>query len=64
LGDGFRFTDKAPTTHTVAAVVLMGDPSFVAGLSWDNGTAENVSYFPRLDTASCDPIADKSKSEF
>lgn len=42
----------------------MGDPSFVAGLSWDNGTAENVSYFPRLDTASCDPIADKSKSEF
>lgn len=39
----------------------MGDPSFVAGLSWDNGTAENVSYFPRLDTASCDPVADKSE---
>lgn len=39
----------------------MGDPSFVTGLAWDNGTAENVSYFPRLDTASCDPVADKSK---
>lgn len=42
----------------------MGDPSYVTGLSWDNGTAENVSYFPRLDTASCDPVADKSKFTF
>lgn len=58
---GFPETEAyaSNVTDIVAAIVLMGDPSFVAGLSWDNGTAENVSYFPRLDTASCDPIADK-----
>lgn len=27
----------------VAAVVLMGDPSFVKNLSWDRGNASNVS---------------------
>ncbi|KAJ4422180.1 hypothetical protein N0V82_003149 [Gnomoniopsis sp. IMI 355080] len=42
---------------SVSAVVLMGDPSFVKGQSWDRGNASNVSYFPRLDNAACEPVA-------
>lgn len=39
----------------------MGDPSFVKGLPWDVGTANNTSYFPRQDTDACDPVADQSE---
>ncbi|KUI62785.1 Acetylxylan esterase 2 [Cytospora mali] len=56
---GFPETEAyaSSVTDIVAAIVLMGDPSFVAGLPWDNGTADNVSYFPRLNTSACDPVA-------
>lgn len=47
--------------HKVASVVLYGDPSFVKDLSWDQGTANNTSFFPRQDNAACDPVADQSK---
>lgn len=33
----------AAVAEAVSAVVLMGDPSFVKGLSWDRGNASNVS---------------------
>lgn len=51
-----EFTDNCACE--VAAVVLYGDPSFVKGLSWDQGTANNTSYFPRQDNDACEPIAD------
>ncbi|KAH8780290.1 cutinase [Diaporthe sp. PMI_573] len=50
---------SAVVTENVAAVVLMGDPSFVKNLFWDRGNASNVSYFPRIDNAACLPVADK-----
>ncbi|ROW00459.1 hypothetical protein VPNG_07926 [Cytospora leucostoma] len=43
----------------VAAVVLMGDPSFVEDVPWDRGNASNKSFFPRLDNIACLPVADK-----
>lgn len=47
--------------HKVASVVLYGDPSFVKDLSWDQGTANNTSFFPRQDNTACDPVADQRK---
>lgn len=35
-------------TENIAAVVLMGDPSFVKNLSWDRGNASNVSVSPSV----------------
>lgn len=46
----------------VAAVVLYGDPSFVRGLSWDEGTANNTSFFPRQDNDACQPVAGKRET--
>ncbi|ROV98007.1 hypothetical protein VMCG_06955 [Cytospora schulzeri] len=58
---GFGATDgyAADVADDVAAIVLVGDPSFVKGLPWDRGNASNGSFFPRLDTTSCLPVADK-----
>ncbi|KAJ0118611.1 hypothetical protein J7T55_012863 [Diaporthe amygdali] len=50
---------SAIVAENIAAVVLMGDPSFVKGLAWDRGNASNVSFFPRLDNAACLPVAEK-----
>lgn len=47
----------------VAAVVLMGDPSWVNGTAWNAGTADSgVSYFPRRNSGACAPVADKMVS--
>lgn len=35
-------------TNAVAAVVLMGDPSFVKNQTWDRGNASNVSVSPTI----------------
>lgn len=48
--------------HLVASIVLYGDPSFVKGQAWDQGTANGTSYFPREDNAACGPIADQGES--
>lgn len=40
----------------------MGDPSWVYNQSWDYGTATGVSLYPRLDSAACEPVADKMRS--
>lgn len=37
----------------------MGDPSWVYNQTWDYGTATGTSYFPRNDSAACEPVADK-----
>ncbi|KUI63425.1 Acetylxylan esterase 2 [Cytospora mali] len=58
---GFPDTDgyAAVVADDVAAVVLMGDPSFVKDLPWDRGDASNESYFPRLNNEGCIPVAEK-----
>lgn len=42
---GFTTTEAyaSSVADAVSAIVLMGDPSFVKGLSWDRGNASNVS---------------------
>lgn len=50
--------------YEVASIVLYGDPSFVKDLSWDQGTANNTSFFPRQDSAACDPVADQRKDNW
>ncbi|KAF3766165.1 family 5 carbohydrate esterase [Cryphonectria parasitica EP155] len=57
--EGWPTTEAYASTVTdnLAAVVLFGDPSFVKGLSWDRGTANNTSYFPRQNNTACDPVA-------
>lgn len=50
--------------HKVASIVLYGDPSFVKDLSWDQGTANNTSFFPRQDNTACDPVADQRKNDW
>ncbi|CAN8102024.1 unnamed protein product [Discula destructiva] len=56
---GFAVTPAyaASVAETVSAIVLMGDPSFVKGQSWNRGDAANVSFFPRQDNQACKPIA-------
>ncbi|PSS05187.1 cutinase-domain-containing protein [Coniella lustricola] len=47
----------ASVKDSLAAAVIMGDPTFVKGLPWDRGNASNVSYFPRQDNGACKPVA-------
>ncbi|CAN8103920.1 unnamed protein product [Discula destructiva] len=58
---GFPTTEAyaANATDNIASIVLYGDPSFVKDLPWDQGTANNTSFFPRQDNAACDPVADQ-----
>lgn len=38
-----QLTLRSPPVVQVAAAVIMADPSFVKNLTWDRGTANNVS---------------------
>ncbi|KAI1849536.1 hypothetical protein JX265_013651 [Neoarthrinium moseri] len=49
---GFATTEPVASDN-VAAVVLMGDPSFTPDQAFNAGTATNEGRFPRQDIASC-----------
>lgn len=50
------------TISPVVAVVEMGDPSHVPGLSSDVGNSTKAGVFPRMNTASCNASAPITKS--
>lgn len=52
----------ADAADNVAAVILMGDPSFVPGESFNAGTSTRAGLFPRSDAQSLDAFADRTQS--
>jgi acetylxylan esterase len=52
----------ADAADNVAAVILMGDPSFVPGKSFNAGTSKRAGVFPRAEAQSLDTFADKIQS--
>ena len=52
----------ADAAGNVAAVILMGDPAFVPGKSFNAGTSNRAGTFPRREAQSLDPFADKIQS--
>nr|XP_036574451.1 acetyl xylanesterase [Colletotrichum truncatum]KAF6780886.1 acetyl xylanesterase [Colletotrichum truncatum] len=61
---GFEATQPqaADITDKVSAVVLMGDPSHVAGQPFNQGTSQKDGVFPRKDNAACGAVANKMTS--
>lgn len=60
--DELLFKDSPPeTAQTVvdmlSSAVAFGDPSHIAGLSYDRGNGTKNGVFPRLDPGACDPFA-------
>lgn len=47
---------------TVFAAILMGDPRFVAGKSFDAGNSTTDGYIPRPANISCDSYTDRMRS--
>jgi acetylxylan esterase len=52
----------ADAADNVAAVILMGDPSFVPGESFNAGTSTRAGLFPRSGAQSLDAFADRTQS--
>ena len=63
-GSGRRGAEPigADAAGQVAAVILMGDPAYVPGKSFNAGTSQRAGVFPRGATQALDPFADKIQS--
>ncbi|KAI3397159.1 hypothetical protein diail_11133 [Diaporthe ilicicola] len=62
--NGFAKTQaiSSAVTEKVAAIMLMGDPTHFTGQSYDEGTSTKNGVFPRNDSSSCAPVANKMVS--
>lgn len=61
---GFAATEPldAGVAAQIAAVVVMGEPTFVPGEAYTVGDASEGAVFPRVDTGSCLPLAERIQS--
>ncbi|KAK7416745.1 hypothetical protein QQZ08_011886 [Neonectria magnoliae] len=59
--EGFPNTEPLPSdvTDQIAAVVLMGDPSFTAGQPYNVGTSKGNGIFPRQRPEGCQSVQDR-----